>query len=162
MKRLLPLLLAGAIVTSLAYGTDQTADERFRIKYGRYSPLVEARNQAIARAAHEETPLCCRTASLSRTALQERLRAKLGRTTTGEEVRERKAAEETAARAEKCLGLGTCTRMDEKPLRTDAATPPLSTEVKQRASEKYGRSFEIAAAPGTGTCEHDCCKRAAK
>src|SRR4051794_38475031 len=100
MKRLLPLLLAGAIVTSLAYGTDQTADERFRIKYGRYSPLVEARNQAIARAAHEETPLCCRTASLSRTALQERLRAKLGRTTTGEEVRERSRRTDCSTRRE--------------------------------------------------------------
>jgi len=162
MKRLLPILIAGAMVSAALYATDQNADERFRIKYGRYSQAAEARNQARARAAREEIPLCCRSASITRTAVEERLEAKLGRTTPAEEIRERKAAEESTARAEKCLGLGTCTRMGENALQTENAAPTQSPEVKERMSEKYGRSFEVATAPGSNAepCEHDCCKRA--
>src|SRR4051794_2183306 len=128
MKSLLPLLFAGALFSSALYGGDQNADERFRIKYGRYSQAAKARNQERAGAALEEIPLCCRTASLTRTALEDRLQAKLGRATPAEEVRARKAADESAARAEKCLGLGTCTRMDEKALRTETTVPTLSSD----------------------------------
>src|SRR4051794_2297847 len=102
MKRLLPLLFAGALFSSALHAGDQNADERFRIKYGRYSQAAEARNQERAGAALEQTPLCCRTASVTRTPLEDRLQAKLGRTTPAEAVRERKAADESTARAEKC------------------------------------------------------------
>src|SRR3982751_698899 len=141
MNTLFPLLLAGALLTSALYGADQNADERFRIKYGRYSQLAELRNQTRARAATDETPLCCKRASADRTASEERLRAKLGRVTPQEEMREKKAATETARDAEKCLRLGTCTRMDEKASAVPSA-PSESSETRARMSEKSGRSFE--------------------
>src|SRR4051812_25544176 len=112
MKTLFSLLVTGALLSSLAYGTE--ADERFRIKYGRYSPSAELRNRTGARAATEEIALCCRTTSaLGQNVTDERLRAKLGRSTPSEEIRDRRAAGESAVHAEKCLELATCSRMNE-------------------------------------------------
>ena len=157
MKILFPLVVAGALVSAPLCGADQSADERFRIQYGRYSQAAELRSQSRARAIAEETPLCCSRPSGGRTAVEERLRAKLGRVTGKEEMREKNATTESARDAEKCLSGGTCMRMDKKGTGVAQARSE-GSEARARMSEKSGRSFEAAAAPEA--CEHDCCKRA--
>jgi hypothetical protein len=48
MKSLLNILFAGAVLASALFGSGFGAEERFRLKYGRNTPLEEARQQAAS------------------------------------------------------------------------------------------------------------------
>ena len=92
MKTLMTLLAAGAMLASgaQARGNDPNVEERFRAKYGRYSPVEEARRNATAEAKRHkmvcDEESCCHHAGPRTAAPAEEnrwakdyLSAKLGR-----------------------------------------------------------------------------------
>ena len=95
MKTLMTMLVAGAMLASAAHANsaDPMADERFRAKYGRYTPAEETRRHAVEQAKQEANSCehgCCEQTPGSKadTASKaeenqwatEYVRAKLGRT----------------------------------------------------------------------------------
>ena len=176
------VLLTGAMLSLTAFGgsTDTSAEERYRMKYGRYTPAEEARQktqrEAQAKiAAAVEVATCCRymnaslqNAGVADTFVESHFRIKYGRSTPAAEARERAAAEETATHVRRCEELGKCTLM-----RADAraaASSALAVGESWREAwfrAKYGRSLPVkteepklfASADRMG-CEHECCKHA--
>jgi hypothetical protein len=118
------ILLAGALSLSTAFGSDPFAEERFKAKYGRYTPAEEARREALKKAEkaaklqkseHAEAgmcdmPDCCKSqsktgakaeVSTADTHAEALFRAKYGRPSPVKEVRiaeaKREAAEKLSA-----------------------------------------------------------------
>ena len=124
MKALMTLLAASAMLASAAQdlSNDPTVEERFRAKYGRYTPAEEARRKAIAEAKHDTNICdkgCCCHDEADRTAAaatenrwaNDYVRAKLGRTadstSLGTVVAGRSVDHnDTAARLHAKLGIG--------------------------------------------------------
>ena len=105
------ILLTGAILSVAAFSahSDPLAEERYRAKYGRYTPAAEARQEAArqltaAMASRVEASVCCqqmkvasRNAAVTESSTDMHFRAKYGRSTPAKEARQRAVAEERAA-----------------------------------------------------------------
>jgi hypothetical protein len=168
MKTMITVFVAGAMLTSAvsrAAVNDRTAEERFRTKYGRYTPAEEAR-----RNANEETRAndlgcgredCCHkntvraalkqpvAAARINSGAEERFKVKWGRYTSAEEARLAKTAP-----AERNV-----------PAATSPLTAAHADQVAARFYEKLGRIPEAKTpaptliAAGPATCELACCNR---
>ena len=127
MKSLV-FLIAGALFVSTAFGSDPYAEERFKAKYGRYTPAEETRREAAkkaqattAKSDHPqaqmcEIPNCCKRETKAATAkvstadthAEALFRAKYGRPSPMKEARiaeaKRQAATSLASNASVCDG----------------------------------------------------------
>jgi hypothetical protein len=170
MKRI-AMFFIGAALTALALnaGVDSQAEERYRMKYGRYTQAYESQKKA---ALELEAPACCRNMNAAfkndaRENFADALfRSKYGRSTPRVEAREKLAMEANAKHARMCLELGKCTRMQGG--ETLTALPkgaPDNSWLEAFYRAKFGRTLEttgeeVRVAASNVTCEHDCCKRA--
>lgn len=167
MKRI-AMFFIGAALTGLAVnaGVDSQAEERYRVKCGRYTQAYEAQKNAALKL---EAPACCRNMNAvfknePREDFGDALfRSKYGRSTPRVEAREKLAVEANEKHARMCLELGKCTLMHAG---GNVAAPPKGVpdnswlEAFYRA--KYGRTLEMAevrVVADNVACEHECCKR---
>ena len=171
------MILTGAMLsfTAFAWQGDPMAEERYKLKYGRYTPAEEARQKALkearGKAADEsDVSACCRkmNAALKKsgreTFADERFRVKYGRSAPATEARAATDAEVAAAHVSKCIELGKCSMM-----RAEAAPKPALKESWTEAwlRAKYGRSTvvktdepQVLASANHAGCEQECCKHA--
>jgi hypothetical protein len=166
------MLCAGAVLSLAAFAnsTDSFTEERYRAKYGRYTPAAEARQKLVAKP---EAPACCRSVSASfknaprwQASAEAVFRTKHGRNTPAGEAREKLAATERRMHLLSCAELGKCTFMqpDKPPVLTSSAAAVDSWR-EEFFRAKYGRAFqvnteaELSLSAAKVTCEHDCCKR---
>jgi hypothetical protein len=170
MKRI-AMFFMGAALAALALnaGMDSQAEERYRMKYGRYTQAYEAQKKAALKL---EAPACCRNMNASfknepRGHFADALfRSKYGRSTHRLEAGEKLAVEANAKHARICLELGKCTLMQARETVTaprKGAPDDSWLEAFYRA--KFGRTLEttgeeVRVAASNVICEHDCCKRA--
>ena len=177
MKTLTALLIAGIVTASAGVAgiNDQMAEQRYRAKYGRYSPAEERRQHASEEARRNTaigcaTEGCCRAASQDTAAAQnqtdtrtrsdaaERFIAKWGRNPFESKTsRVMDASGVTAATApsysandRSIHGGDAAARLQAKTGRT--AQPPLGT------TQARVRDTELLAQASV-TCEHECCAR---
>jgi hypothetical protein len=176
------VLLTGAVLSLTLFGgsADSSAEERYRMKYGRYTPAEEVRQKAQREAQANaataaEVATCCRymnaslqNARVADTFVESHFRIKYGQGTPAAEARQRAAAEETAAHVRRCEELGKCTLMPAD-ARAAASSAPLVGESWREAwfRAKYGRSLpvkteepELLASADRMSCENECCKHA--
>ena len=167
------VVFAGAVFTSMAMAAagDQFFEERYRAKYGRYTPAEESRLKDRQAASGLTTPapagpVCCRSghrhdrlAVYTSVSTADRFRAKYGRSLAVEERDRRSREEHLAVHQGKCLELGQCPLM---PSKTEASNTVTATSNEEaRVVAKYGRSRsvpELAAGIGSAPCEHACCQ----
>lgn len=151
--------IVGMIFTAMtmmaADGPSQ--EERYRAKYGRYTPAYEARMAAKPSApiVAEAIPACCRSLHASQlrpTLAEEGNRVKYGRYSPAGEALARVAMADTETHGRACLGLDQCAK---------AAI----TSDEARSLAKSGRAFgrkvapiAFAAARHFDPCEHACCQ----
>jgi hypothetical protein len=172
------VFFAGALFTSAAFGaaSDSSAEQRYRIKYGRNTPAEEARQKAGNR---DTMTGCCHSmegpALTGGTAAEERFRMKTGRHTSAEEARLSAVMELAAAHLRKCVQLGHC----PLPQAHSAAIPAPGAApagLEERFRMKYGRHTpaeearqasrdRVAAdrplmASAAPACDHECCNHA--
>jgi hypothetical protein len=165
MRTMVTFVAAAAMFAcaGIAGATDNTAEERFRLKYGRYTPAEEARQSAVEEARKNALGCgredCCHkqhahtTANAAvvspRSTAEERFRAKWGRTTAAEEAR-----------------LTDASRTDPMEFASTAAPHAAHVDdVAAKMQEKLGRRPEangpapqlLAAAPVK--CALACCNR---
>ena len=177
MKTVTALLVAGILTASAGVAgiKDQMAEERYRAKYGRYSPAEEKRQHASEEARRNtsigcETEGCCHAASQDTTAIQnltdtravsdaaERFVAKWGRNPfESKPSRVIDASRVTAATApsysagnRSVHGGDAAARLQAKTGRT-AQLPPATTQAWVRDTELLAQA--------SVTCEHECCAR---
>ena len=149
------VVFAGAMFTSMAMAavSDQFSEERYRAKYGRYTPAQESRlkdmQAASAVTATEPAgPACCRSwhrqdRLVVSTSISSgtRFRAKYGRSLAIDE-RDRRSV--------------------EVPPKTEASNPVTTTSNEEaRFVAKYGRSRslpDLATGIDSASCEHACCQ----
>jgi hypothetical protein len=175
------VLLTGAMLSLTAFGSnDPFAEERYRMKYGRYTPAEEARQKTVREAraktaAAVEVAMCCRymngshqNVAVSDTFTETHFRTKYGRSTPAAEARQRAAAEETAAHVRRCEEIGKCALM-QAGARGAETSAPAAPESWMQAwfRTKYGRSLPVQtgepklfASADRTSCEHECCKHA--
>jgi hypothetical protein len=167
-----------------AADNDRLAEERYRMKYGRYSPGEETRRQGAPKKTKAYAGQSCCQRLKQETPAEKSSpnsfnteawhKAKHGRATPGAEAREKAAEEIVARHIRKCEALGQCPLVaaEESPSSTNVAGTSVSRdEAWFRA--KYGR-----ATPGEGRkageadkneqrliastsyvpCEMECCK----
>jgi hypothetical protein len=120
MKTLMTICFAGAmfIATGRAAQNDAGAEERFHEKFGRNTPMEEARQQAHKSPGVNSPTPATSLAPRNDSGAEERFREKFGRNTPAEEARQRAAT-------------------------TTNLAAPLSTSdagFEQRFREKFGRS----------------------
>ena len=183
------ILFAGAMFTSAAFAwpNDPFAEERYRMKYGRYSQAEEARQKAAKEAQAKSTmnyveQACCRLMqtsfanttplAASGPSMEERFRMKYGRGTPSEEARQRATEVETAMHIAKCAELGRCPRMHVASANMPAVAVNPS-DIEARFRMKYGRSAPVeqratgkevqterllVASVVQVPCEQECCK----
>jgi cytochrome c5 len=172
--------LAGVMVASavVANASDPTAEERYRIKYGRYTPAEEARRAGRTQPRQHMAGDCCRSAHGAPVAMaatkndpsseEARFAAKYGRVPPQAEVRERRAEPELAAHHQKCIEIGQCSRT---PPYAMAAVTPAPSDAGLRLKAKYGASESASSGAGAakdepqlavfaGSCQHACCEHA--
>jgi hypothetical protein len=112
------VILAGALFVSTAFASDPYAEERFKAKYGRYTPAEEARREALKKPAKAqsaaleaevamcEMPGCCKPGAAAKSEvsagdahIDALFRAKFGRPSPVEEARIAEAKREPAVSA---------------------------------------------------------------
>jgi hypothetical protein len=182
------VLFAGVMISTTALATqgDPMAEERYRMKYGRYTAAEEARQKAAKERAADATEYvgqsCCRhmkhehsvgKMTPNSVSAEAHFKIKYGRSTPGAEAREKPAAEQVATHIRKCAELDRC------PL-VAAVNATSSTNIAVASSEawfwaKYGRSAPseerkaatpakedrpLVAAASPVPCEMECCKHA--
>ena len=163
---------------------DSFAEERYRIKYGRNTPAEEFRQAAekaepttvTSYAGHD----CCwqiqqqaahaARIPLNSSGVEERFRAKYGRSSPSAETLEREAEERTAECLSRCAELGQCGFMHIATADSSATSENVS-DSEARFQAKYGRntpaeeqrravreerSFDRSA--DRMPCEEQCCK----
>ena len=86
MKTLLVVLVVGAAYSGNIFGQNNSAEERFHMKYGRYTAAEEARRKGAAPVSVVR-PVAPTGAPADQAGNEERFRMKMGRHTTSEEVR---------------------------------------------------------------------------
>ena len=156
------VIFAGAFLTSMAMGAvdGQISEEQYRAKYGRYTPVHEARLKAAQPAKtqtedEQAVPGCCqslhqsdrltggtRAAAVNASLVEERNRVKYGRYSPAKEAQVNTAREELAMHGRKCRELGQCPLM---PAAQTAATPAVAviSASDARSLAKYGRVFPV-------------------
>jgi hypothetical protein len=105
------LLFAGVVFASSAMSAvnDSFAEERYRVKYGRYTPAREQKPVTVVN--YGEPASCCLSLprhAVKASVLDERFRAKYGRYSPTEERRLKTNGEEVAMHHSRCIGLGRC------------------------------------------------------
>ena len=175
MKTLIALVVAGILTASagIAGVNDQMAEERYRAKYGRYSPAEERRQHASEEARGNtaircERKGCCHAAPQDTAAVQnmpdtravsdaaERFVAKWGRNPLeAEPSRVMAGSGVTAATVpsysanDRRVHAGdAAARLEAKTGRT-AQLPPAATQARVRNTELLAQA--------SVTCEHECC-----
>ena len=171
------ILLTGIVVGATAFAaTDAMAEERYRIKYGRYTPAEEARRATRTEVSQDTAGACCRThpsiaAVMTDAPGQEaRFAAKYGRLTPQAEARKRRSDAGLAAHVKECVEIGQCSRMHGATA-VKAVAPSGQTDADLRLRAKYGQTApthvrqdassqerQLIASTQTGGCEHECCK----
>jgi hypothetical protein len=171
------IILTGAMLsfTAFAWQSDPMAEERYKLKHGRYTSAEELRQKALKEArgrAPEESHVaaCCRKINAAlknsgrETFADERFRAKYGRSAPATEAHEAREAEVAAAHISKCVELGKCSMK-----RAEAISKPAPKESWRESwlRAKYGRSTPVKtdephvfASANHAGCEHECCKQA--
>ena len=173
------VLFAGMMVASVAFaGTnDPMAEERFRMKYGRYTPAEEARSAARSEVIQDVAGACCRKmhgAATASVAASEAsgpgglLAAKVGRLTPQREARKRKVDAELAAHVKKCVEIGQCERVHGATAKA-ATVISAPTDAEGRLRAKYGLTApsqahrvdseqeQLVASADLSGCDHECC-----
>jgi hypothetical protein len=172
------IIFAGIMVASVAFaGTnDPMAEDRYRSKYGRYTPAEEARKAARLEVKADAAPPCCHPAEAMRSRTvtwseqEARFAAKYGRPAPSVAAGDQAARNELAAHTEKCIALGHCARSHSTITKAPAVTTqPGESDLRFQA--KYGvappsvarravRSQEpLAAAANAGAgCQLECCR----
>jgi hypothetical protein len=180
------VLISGVVFAALAASSDQSAEERYRMKYGRYTPAEEARRQRVEAERKDVVEYvgetCCRhmpqdtALAMKPSANEAWFRAKFGRNTPAYEAGRKAADVQVAAYLARCAELGRCplfrvSKTDENS--TTVATNLTDTEARFRM--KYGRGLPmeerrkttpigpeerlaLAAAEGS-PCTETCCKQ---
>jgi hypothetical protein len=142
------VLFAGAMLTSavLSAMNDPGAQERFRMKYGRYAPAEEARPAGHCSQMHHEMKVDTAPA-VSRNDAQNRFLAKFGRLPEVD-------------RSAPPVGLAA-----DRPARMAIARYDSGND--ERFRMKYGRSIPVQdlrpaepllVASAAMTCDHECCR----
>ena len=124
----------------MAAVSDQLSEERYRAKYGRYTPAQESRLKDLQAASAMPAP-----APAGPVAAEERDR--------------RSTEKHLAIHRGKCLELGQCSLMPSKTEASNAVT--VASNEEARFVAKYGRSRSVpvlAAGIGSAPCEHACCQ----
>lgn len=182
------VLFAGVVIatTALAAQGDPMAEERYRMKYGRYTPAEEARQKAAKARAADVTEYvgqsCCRHMKHENSAekvtpnsasSEAHFKMKYGRATPGAEARAKAAEEQVATHIRKCAELDRCPLVAVKNATSSTNVAVSNSEAWFRA--KYGRSAPseerkaatpakderlLVAATNPAPCEMDCCKHA--
>ena len=146
------VFLSGVVfaITAFAASSDQFAGERYRMKYGRYSPVEETRRKAVAAERKDVEYVgqaCCRnmphdTALAGKPSANEAwFRAKLGRNTPAYEAGKKANEVLVAAHVARCAELGRCPlTLVTKDAYTSTVARNL-TETEARRHMKYGRTF---------------------
>ena len=167
MNTLLTLLLAGALAASGTSGVnDPMAEERYRAKYGRYTPAEEARRQAAELAKRNTAPCCGHEGCCVRARKEMTVRTQVVYRGIGPQFAERfKAKYGRSPVDEATHAFGATTQIDAKTRRTG-----IEDESATRLQIKTGRSVKIAAvdtrtgarkgalvASALKHCEQECC-----
>lgn len=147
------VFLSGVVFAFVAFAasSDQLAEERYRMKYGRYTPAEEARRKAVADkrkdAAEYVGQACCRNMphdtalTVKPSANEAWFRAKFGRSTPAYEAEKRAVEVQVVAHVAKCKELGRCPLpLVTKSVDTTTVARNL-TETEARLQMKYGRTF---------------------
>ena len=167
------VVFAGAMFASMVMAavSDQSSEERYRAKYGRYTPAQKSRVRDVqaasaATATEPAGPVCCRSwhrhdrlVVSTSISTGDRFRAKYGRSLAVEERDRRSAEEHLAVHRGKCLEIGQCSLMSPKTEASNAVTATSSEEARFVA--KYGRIRSVpdpATGIGSAPCEHTCCQ----
>jgi hypothetical protein len=168
MKRT-TILLAGAMLslTVIAGANDPFAEERYRMKNGRYTPAEEARLKSRREAAPKSTAACCRSAFASAIAdpasNEARFRIKNGRNTPAVEARERALSAAAAIHIQKCIEMAKCASMNSEKQTAKSAAAETNPHMKQGRlvlmEEERSETNAVASTQGPA-CEHECCRHA--
>ena len=172
------ILLTGIIVGAAAFAaSDPMAEERYRMKYGQYTPAEQARRAARIEVSHDAAGACCRMTHPSTTVVtsdasgqQARFVAKYGRLTPQAEALKQRSDAEMAAHVKKCVEIGQCSRMHGATA-VKAVVPSGQTDADLRLRAKYGltaptqvrqetssQEHQLMTSAQMGGCEHECCK----
>ena len=178
MKTVIALVVVGIVTASagIAGVNDQMAEERYRAKYGRYSPVEEERRKHATEEARRNTSIgceregCCHEASQHTAAAQnlpdtravsdaaERFIAKWGRNPfEAEPSRVMAGSGVTAATAPSYSASDRRVHAGEAAARLEAKTgrtaqlPPAATQARVRNTELLAQA--------SVTCDHECCAR---
>lgn len=185
------VLFAGVVIASatLVGQGDPMAEERYRMKYGRYTPAEEARQKAAKEKATDVTEYvgqsCCRhmkhgvsgeTVTLNSTSTEAWFKMKYGRSTPGAEASQKAAEEQLAAHIRKCVELDRCplVAVGNATSSTNVTAASVSTsEAWFRAKFNRGAPSEerraaiaakderlLVASTNPLPCEMACCKHA--
>ena len=182
------VLFAGVMIatTALVAQGDPMAEERYRMKYGRYTPAEEARQKAAKERAADATEYvgqsCCRhmkhensgeKVTPNSASTEAYFKMKYGRSVPGAEAREKAAAEQVATHIRKCVELNRCPLVA-----VINATPSRNVAVSNSEAwfqAKFGRKAPsgerraaiaakedqpLVAAANPVPCEMECCKHA--
>jgi hypothetical protein len=175
MKLLTTVLIAAALTVSagLAGVTDQMAEERYRAKYGRYTPAEEKRPQSSLEA-RKNTPVscdrdaCCHAApakaaltgkvvkTTTASDVAERFRAKWGRNPSGMEPSRAAADPAVSAATEASYSAqNTSVYINDAAARFQAKTGR-TTQINTAPTQVETRGAELLA-QASFACEHECC-----
>lgn len=157
------VLLAGALFASMTMmaADGQLAEERYKGKYGRYTPAKEAAMKAAQPVGARAAACCELMAERGRVALsnnEERFHAKFGRYSPAREAQMKVERTILAAHSRKCTAMPQCLEM---PAMVEQTAPAIS-ESAARSLAKFGR-LPVASEPAllavnNQTCEHSCCQ----
>jgi hypothetical protein len=181
-------LFAGVMISTTALATqgDPMAEERYRMKYGRYTPAEEARQKAAKERSADATAYvgqsCCRhmkhettveRVTLNSASTEAYFKMKYGRSIPGAEAREKAAEEQVAMHIRKCAELDRCPLVAVENATSSRNVAASNSDAWFRA--KYGRSVPsverkvatlakderlLVAAANPVPCEMECCKHA--
>ena len=175
MKLLTTVLMAAALTVSagLAGVTDQMAEERYRAKYGRYTPAEETRRQASLEARKNTPASCDRDACCHAAPAKAALRGNVVNTATASDVAERFRAkwgrnpsgmEPARAAADPAVSAATEASYSAQ------NTSVYISDAAARFQAKTGRTTQTNAAPAqvetrraellaqaSFACQHECC-----
>ena len=174
MKLLTTVLMAAALTVSagLAGVTDQMAEERYRAKYGRYTPAEETRRQASLEARKNtlscDRDACCHAAAAKAAStgnvvntttasdVAERFRAKWGRNPSGMEPSRAAADPAVSAATEASYSAqNTSVHISDAAARFQAKTGR-TTQINAAPTQVETRGAELLA-QASFACEHECC-----
>ena len=147
------VFLTGVVfaVAAFAASNDQFAEERYRMKYGRYTPAEEARRKAVAAEKNDAVEYvgqaCCRhmphdtALAMKPSANDAWFRAKFGRNTPAYEAGKKAVEVQVAAHVAKCAELGRCPLTAVSKAADTTTVARNLTETGARLEMKYGRTL---------------------